>query len=87
MVWFKASGTPSILDPHQNSSQSHGDLMVLFPQDQSLHTLQQVIDGLDIRLGHPKAQDMGQVIAELVNVGHWDWPLRQGAEPVHLCPW
>ena len=38
----------------------------------SLHTLQQVIDGVDVKVGQSKAQDVGLGVVELINLGHWD---------------
>lgn len=38
---------------------SHGGPVVIAPQDQYLHELQQVIDGVGISVGQPKAQDLG----------------------------
>lgn len=34
--------------------------------------LLQVIDGIDVRVGQLKAQDMGLVVAELVSLGYSD---------------
>ena len=51
------SGTPSLLNPYQNSSQmshnslDHIDRMGIVPQSQSLHKLQQVLGGVDIIVG------------------------------------
>lgn len=92
MVWFKASHTPSSVDIHQNSCHishcflSHRGSMVIVPQDQSLHKFQQVIDGVDVRVGQPKFQDMG-----LGGIwARWSWTLgllpRWGVEPTLLGP-
>lgn len=53
-------GMPSSLDCHQNSAAalSRGDPTVTVPQDQFLHELQQDRDGVDVRMGRPKAQDV-----------------------------
>lgn len=32
--------------------------MDIVPQDQSFHTLQQAIDRVDVRVGHPKIKDV-----------------------------
>lgn len=37
----------------------HGDSSVIVPQDSSLHGLQHVKDGVAVRMGQPKAQDVG----------------------------
>lgn len=60
-VWFKASGTASLLDPLRYTAfvPSHGDHAITIPQDQSLHALQQVRDQIDIKVSHTKAQDVG----------------------------
>ena len=49
---------------------SLGDSGDIVPQDQSLHKLQQVLDGVDVRVGQPKALLWDWVIAEQVNLGH-----------------
>lgn len=55
------SDIPSSLDPYQNSSGislgrlSLGDPVGIFPEDQSLHQPQQVLDGIDFRAGQTKA--------------------------------
>ena len=38
---------------------SHGDSAVVIPQDQFFHTFQQVMDGIDVRVGQPKTQGVG----------------------------
>lgn len=54
-----------ITGPHQNSSHiscccpSHGDLVALILQDQFLHTLQQVTDVIDVRVGQSEGQNVG----------------------------
>lgn len=35
-----------------------GDTVDIVPQDQSFHTLQQAIDRVDVRVGHPKIKDV-----------------------------
>lgn len=38
---------------------SHGDSAALVSQDQSLYVLQQVIDGVEVRVGQLQALEMG----------------------------
>lgn len=56
------------------------------PQDLSLHELQQVLDGVDIRVGQHQVQLLAWVVDVLLILGYWGCPLRQGSEPVLLCP-
>lgn len=49
----------------------HGDPVGIVPQALSLHQLQQVLDGVDVRVGQPKASLWACVVAELVIPGHW----------------
>ena len=44
--------------------------MVIIPQDQSLPTFQQVIYGVDVRVGQSKAQGVGLGVVELIDLGH-----------------
>lgn len=56
------SDIPSILDPHQDSSQIsliHGDPAALVLQNQPIHILQQLIDDIDVGVDQLKAQDLG----------------------------
>lgn len=45
---------------------SHRDPVGTVPQDQSLHKLQQVLDGADVKVGQPKARLWTWVIGKLV---------------------
>lgn len=63
------SATASSQNPNQNSS---GDL----PQDQPLHQQQQVLDGVDAKVGQPKVQLWVWEVAKLVSLvsrGHQPW--------------
>lgn len=59
-------GTPSSLCPHRNSSRishicpNHENPAGIVPQDQSLHALQQDIDGLGVKVDQPKALGVDQ---------------------------
>lgn len=58
---FKASGTPLCAKTplgYPAVIPSHGGPVAIIPQDQSLHTFQQVRDGVDVRMSQPKAQDV-----------------------------
>lgn len=48
------------------ASLSHGDPVGIVPQALSLHELQQLLDGVDVRVGQPKAWLWNWVVAELV---------------------
>ena len=54
---------------HPTVALSHGDPAAMLLQDQCLHALQQVIGGVDVGVGQPKAQDVGTEVAELVSWG------------------
>lgn len=61
LQWLKASGTPLCAKTpleYPAFVPSHGGPVAVIPQDQSLHTLQQVRDGVDVRMSQPKAQDV-----------------------------
>lgn len=65
------------------------DCSGIVPQGQSLHELQQVLGGIDVRVDHPKAQLCAWVLAELVSLGHCGHsPQVKGMEPSlpHPCP-
>lgn len=59
------SVTPSSLDLYRDSPQiscccsMFRDAVAIVPQDHSLHALQQVTDGTDVRVGQLKVQDVG----------------------------
>lgn len=57
LVWFKAF-TDTLLE-YTAVDLSHGDPVVISRQVQSLYTLQQVMDGVDVRVGQPKVHDVG----------------------------
>ena len=63
LVWLKGADNPSSLTLGETPLRypavgpSHGDLVAVVHQDQSPHTLRQVIDGVDVRVGTPKAPD------------------------------
>lgn len=53
LIWFKASSFwyPVITGPHPSATPSHRDPACIVPQDRSLHKLQQVLDGVDVKSG------------------------------------
>ena len=57
--------------------------MAVVPQDQSLHALQQVTDGENIRVDQPKAQDASRFGSRT----HWSGPLglKPSKEMQSLC--
>lgn len=44
---------------HPAVTRNHGDPVVIIPQDQHQPPLQQVIDGVGVRVSQPKTQDVG----------------------------
>ena len=50
---------------------SFGDLVVIVPQDQSLHQLQEFLDRVDARVGQPKAWLWACLVAKLVSPDPW----------------
>lgn len=49
------------------------------PQDQALHQLQQVLDGVDASVGQPKVWQWAWIVAKLVSQGPWDhWATHLG---------
>lgn len=45
--------------------------MAIVPQDQSLHKLQQNLDGVDARVGQPKAHYWAWVLGRQARWSHW----------------
>ena len=48
-----------------------GDPSGIIPQDQALYKLQQVLDGVNVRVGKPMVRLWAWVGAELFRVNHW----------------
>ena len=48
-----------------------GDLAGIFPEDQPLHELQQVPDGVDARVSQPKAQLWAWILVSQVRSSSW----------------
>lgn len=69
--------TGSLLE-HPVVTLSHGGLAGIVPQGQSLRELQQVLDGVGVKVDQPKAQPWAWVVSELLNLSIWGHPLRQG---------
>lgn len=59
---------------------SLGDLVSIVPQDQSLHKLQQVLDGFGVWVGQPKACLWARVVTSLVSQGPWGTRLSKEME-------
>lgn len=57
---------------------SHEDPVDIILQDQSLHNLQQVLEGVVIRVGQPKTRLWTWVAVELVSPGPRATQLRRG---------
>ena len=80
------SGIPSSLDllAYPVAALSHRDSAGIFPRDQSLHDLQQVLDGVNVRVGQPKARLGAWMVVELVNPGHPPQVRGQSLFPVPM---
>ena len=60
LVWFRASGFWYTINTGPSLklllvALSHGDPVTVVPQDQSLHVLQQITDGVDVGVSQVKA--------------------------------
>lgn len=55
-----------------------GDLSWIIPQDQLFHQLQQVLYGVDARVGQLKACLCALMVDKLDSLGYWDHHLSQG---------
>lgn len=93
LVWFKVSGfrytiiTGSSGTPLGYPVASRGPGL-LVPQDQALHELQRILDGVHIRVGHPKARLRVWVVAKLVSSDHWDHlpQVREQSQLPYILP-
>lgn len=65
LVCFKTSGTPSLLDPHRNTTQTSSSSPESWrscgyhPTGSAPAPFQQIIDGVGVRVSQPKTQDVG----------------------------
>ena len=97
LVWFKASGFWCTIIPGSSpeflweilfsSTLCLGDPEAIIPQDQSIHQLLQVLDGVDARVGQPKPWAVGLVGNRAVQSGPLGIPASgEGTESALLEP-